>query len=791
MDRLKYAFATFALLFAVSCGGGTTTLPIEQGDPGAENPGLNDFTLPIAPTSVVGDHSVSIVPGQLNVVTGTDEAGLVALAAKYGYEVLYQDGPRATLLIPETADVEAVAKQFAKEYNIVSAEPVHRINTPVLTYESIVTARTASFTPLDPFYATIFNAFPFDDGAGGTGWGNRPGPALPMNVMGFNAAWDVSLNLAVASEPVVVAIIDAGWYDYSTVDRAGLDETILDAANSGFVDDVGTFTPGLDAAVWDTFASDEGGNFWARPYRDHGERILGILAATINDYAPYGYDWNGENGIEEDEIWNEGIAGINPNATYMLIKTGELNVDTWSFTDNHLAESIDHAVAAGANIIILGMFGNGAVGANLSTAILNARDNNVLVIAPAGDIVTTFDGDSGTFTGTTIDIMVNPVSPASDANCVSVTGTGYFRAPTDLADQDGVPNGANGWDFNFYVDAFADPFHEVARYNNTGADMAAISWGIGFGQHPIWYAGGDGTEGDPLTPIPGPKYETFSLDAWGTVYCAAYVAGAASQVFQTLSFVNGIPPTDDEVLAELTSTVQLPNLAGTDGGGLLNAGWAMTSAINGGSLQTILPAMQFSSVILSQPLAAVTRGTDLSFTATVNDGTGPFSFEIDWGNGDPPVTVDPWTNGDPVTLSGGYDALGLKGINLTVTDTDGKEASVGFEIHVINPLAVNITISDEFGVGVPLLGLQAGTQYRFKANATNVYTGAIEGVPNTTTFNWYFQGLDPIPFPYPAADETGPSPVFAFPTPGSYDLILIVSEDVRPHSIFSITLSVS
>ena len=573
----------------------------------------------------------------------------------------------------------------------------------------------------------------------------------------------------------------------SLINRGGFDETILDAANSGFVAGDGTFTPGLTAATWDL---NDDGDPASRdlPYRDAGEILLGMLAASHNAYYVRGFDFDNNGTIDEGEVWNDGIVGINPFVNYMLIKTGEVDVDTWSFTDNQIAESIDHAVNAGANIIVLGMFGLGSVGANITSAIQNARDNDVLVIAPAGDVITSFDGDSGTFLDTPVDIMIDPVSPASDPNCLSVTGTGFGRIdetslpPVDFGDGD-VTNVGRGWYFGF-TSPFDEPFTTVTSYCNSGADIAAVGFGIGFSFHPNFQTP------EPAAIVPGESYNA-TVGSFGSLYATAYVAGTASIVYQALSQTNGIPPTAGEVEAALldAGAVDFSPLTGTNNGGFLNASKAVYGAFGGGVLYS--PAMSFAPILLSQPVAGVTRGTDLSFTASVSNGTAPFSLEVDWGTGDPPVTVDPWTNGDPVTFTDGYDLLGLKAINLTVTDADGNAASAGFEIHVINPLAVSMNISDEFGVGVPLMSLQAGTQYRFKANATNVYTGDIGGVPNTTTFNWYFTGLDPIIFPYPAPDATGPSPVFAFPTPGAYDLILIVAEDVRPDSVFSLSVNVN
>jgi len=791
MKYLASILGTLLLCFTLlGCGGGgmTTTQPEDDGG----GPAGSSTIGWVGPDSISGDHRVTVDPGRLNVRTGLKEAALAEVVGRYGFEVRSTHGGWASLSLPAGTDLEAAARLLEREYAITSAEPVHRIHTARSSYVAR-DPRSVSFTPLDPFYSAQFRGFDGVTAEGDAVFSVFAGTALPMNIQGFNAAWDVALSDDVAVQPVTIAIIDAGWVDYSVENRLGLDETVLDAANSGFIADDGTFTPGLAAATWETFIDGDPPGV-ITPRREVGERIVGVLAARINDYTPWALDLDGSGDpAESDEIWNEGFAGINPNATYILIKTGELSGETWSFTDNHIAESIDHAVGAGANIIVLGMFGLGPVGANVSTALQNARDNDVLVIAPAGDVIDSFNGNEEPpfFDDTPVDITVDPVSPASDPNCLSVGCTGLGRQP-ELEDIEGVPNIGVGWDTVNYAPPFDEPFFTVTNYSNTGADIAAAAFGIGFGLHPGLIRSG---AGEPEDHIPGDTYRT-TVDSFGTIFATAYVAGAASQVFQTLSFVNGTPPSDDDVLSELLNTVQLPNLDGTNGGGLLNAGAALTSAINGGNLQTILPPMEFvlTPDWWSQPLDAVTRVTDLTVTPLVVEGDAPFALEINWGDGSGSVVVDPWVNGDPVTLTGGYETAGIKPVNIMVTDSNDRSANIDFSLRVINPLAASISITDASGAGVALSNLQAGTQYRFKANATNVYTGMVGDPPaqNTTTFNWYFEGLpSPLPNPLPAPDATGPSPIHSYISPGSPQLTLVIVDDFRPPAEFRVSLQVN
>jgi hypothetical protein len=802
MKRIAIIFGVLslaALLFG--CGGGSSVTP-------DNNDNSSSVFTPQAPDSVTGDHSVSIVPDRLNVLTGATGADLEQLAAKYGCAVLSQTGGWATLELPAGSDLTAMAATLEKEYNIARAEPVHLINTPRAMYAD-QTVRTSSRVPFDPYFGDRLLSIGFFDTDGDStpdtwGFGTYIGQAQQMTAMGFTGTWDVQGDASVQAEPVRIAIIDAGWFDYSTVNRPGLDETILDDQHSGSIDGTGTLTPGLTEAVWEL---DSDGDDTTRdfPWRDTGDRLLGIMAASLDDYFPQGIDFDAINGgtadgIQEDEVWNEGIAGINPSATYVLIKTGSLNIDTWAFSDNELAAAIEYAAAdtgdtnggawpnggADADIVLVGCFGLGPVAGSVSTAIQTARDNNVLVIAPAGDVVDSFNGTG--FDDTPVDIGTTDVTPASDPNCVSVAGVGFNKV-SGLPDVDfgdgAIPNDAVGWTPAFTA-PFDSAFNDIATYCNTGATIAASSYAVSFGAHPFLQTGA-GTAGDPTVIFPG---DTFTLQVanFGSAQAAAYVAGAASVVFQALSSANGTPPTDDEVLAELLNTAQFVPMAGLQGNsGLLNAGAAAFSGIQGGGLQTVLPALQIQfPIILSQPQAAVTRATDFSATINVVNGTAPFTLEVDWGNGDGPQTVDPWTNGDPVTLTGGYDTLGLKPVNITITDSNDLEVTAAFQLMVINPLGMGITITDVAGnfLGGNPVPLTANTQYRFNANPTNVYTGDIGGTPNDMTISWDFttDGTD---------DATGVSPVFSYTGTGSQTITVTVTETVRPDTQWTINVNVS
>jgi hypothetical protein len=257
-------------------------------------------------------------------------------------------------------------------------------------------------------------------------------------------------------------------------------------------------------------------------------------------------------------------------------------------------------------------------------------------------------------------------------------------------------------------------------------------------------------------------------------------------VFQALSNVNGTPPSDDEVQLELMAAAGAA-IPGTSTAGILNAGFAMTSAINGGNLITVIPPIGFTAPggdtrnWLSQISNGVTVGTDLSINPTVVNGTAPFQLTVDWGDGSAPTVVPNWNSGDAVTKVGGYAELGVYAIGVTVEDADNlTAATVVAPVLVINPLSATITIENATGANVPASALKKGTTYRFNANPANPFTGA----GNVTTFSWDFNG-DNLP------DENGPTPTFTFPSAGAFTITLTVEETFRPKTTRTLDVTVS
>lgn len=807
--------------FIFSCGGGSDLSPA----PGAGTPDTptteSNTPLDVAlETGLTGRHTSRVIPDTLNILTGAAADELEAQLADMGAEVLSQRSGWTTIELATGTDLDEAIVELEKEFNIAAAEKViaHGMPRDMVSESDIL--RSASYIPFDPMYGDSFvNVVQTDQTDSGLGLStaNMIGQSIAMNPMNFPGAWDIMRDPSVSTNEVRIAIIDAGFFDYTSGlnTRPSFDGTLVDSDHSGFVTADGTHTPGADAAVWDTVEDGDPTTADNFPYRSTGELMLGIItdqhsSDPANPEAGLqirAFDFNND-GLNDTDIWNVGIAGCNPTAEIIMLKTGQLN-DTdpdpanhfWEFTDNQLAAAIEYASApvdetnegawpnggAGADIILLGMWSDAEPSAALSTALQTARDNNALVIAPAGDVIDSYDGDSNSFTEAAVDITTTPVSPASDPNCIAVTATGANRSPvldTVTIGENDFDNIGIGWD-----PSFGDPFDfsntVVPDYANSGGDIGAIGFGIGWGWHPF-FSTGAGTEENPARLSPGYTYR-LTLGSFSSVFAAAYVAGAASIVHQALNQSLGTEPTDDEVWAAMTvgagniwQYAPITGIAG--GGGLLNAGGAAVNAINGGSLY--VPAMRFTNVTISQAQDGVTRGTDFELTPTVVDGTAPFTLTVNWDNGEGDVVVDEWDNSTPVTLTGGWETLGQKGVNLTVEDADGQLAVFPLWLHVINPVAASITINNAEGELVDPATLAVGTQYRFQANATNVYTGEIEGTPNVTEFMWDFDGDGTI-------DGNGPSPTHNFPASGDYQVVLIVAETIRPSLGFLLEITVN
>jgi hypothetical protein len=378
---------------------------------------------------------------------------------------------------------------------------------------------------------------------------------------------------------------------------------------------------------------------------------------------------------------------------------------------------------------------------------------------------------------------------------MSVAATGYGRAPT-LPDVtiggNSVANDGNGWLPAINPAILNTPYTEVAPWSNTGAEIAASGFGLGLGFRPFLKGGSD-TPADPAVPLEGVDYN-LTLARFSTVYSAAYVAGAASMVYQGLAVANGGAfPADVDTTAEnilLTTSAFAPVTGILNNNGFLNANTAMNQAISGGTL--FQAPLQFTGIQSNQPTSATTVNQDLSLTLNVANGAAPYTLSVDWGDGAGPQITNNWTPGTVTTLAGGYGTLGHKAVTITVTDSNNATITGYVDVFVINPLTATILVTDQGGKEVALNSLKLATTYVFEVKAQNVYTGlgdddnnpATPDVPNVTTFSWDFDGNG-------SSDATGTAPSFAFTSPGTYTLKLTSQETLRPDQTFSVQVTVN
>ncbi len=475
----------------------------------------------------------------------------------------------------------------------------------------------------------------------------------------------------------------------------------------------------------------------------------------------------------------------------MIIKTGVVSGTNWSFSDAHIAASINHAVDNGANIILLGMWAVGPVAPAVQTAINDARTADVLVVAPAGmAMLDTTDADPNNWTWGTPG-AVGTVTPAAAAGCLSVSGTGF-----EQIDMDQTPEPPPGY-ANSILANIGDAWNETASYSYTGGDMAAVGWAV------TW-AGNFYNAGINVNT---------SVNASGNVdiaYAAAYVAAAASICYQGLVNANsGTPPPDiDSVIEDIliNESLQLPA-----GERFLAAGSAASVANNGGWDQ-IIESLDITNYSMSgavfnafgNAFLEVGQATDLAASMTSNGGN--YEIIVVWGDGEvypnqpappaPPV-YQSYTPGFPITHT--YTVAGDYRCTIrareTVNDTYDE---VSFSVFVYNSLNASLQIKNVDGGTATALVIDEVYQV-FSNPAYNPITG------NVVTFDWDFNwnGVN-ANFTVDVANRE--NPLFSYDTapggysgpinyldlgPGTYKIGLRVTQTRRPTTYYTIDVTVT
>jgi len=714
---INFLLIAVLIIVLASCGGGKKAAPTlnpipdtsgnQSGQTNDQPEGTTVFNM------FEGLPSTSVDEEHVLVRTGDTPQEFQQIADKYGYEVESRSGNWLKVRVPD-GDIEAAITELNKEYTVFEATP---LNHYIMPRENIppANARSTSFAPNDVFWADLFMqpTFEVDDENNPT-WAYCLGQQMYMGMMGFEGAWDIALRTGVSDTEVTMAIIDAGVYDNGEGDiHPDFNEARLHPSSARVYDDG---TPPDTADIY--YETDGTG----APYRTMGHTILGTVGANmavLNYLANGGY--NTEVGDPPVLVeWTASLAGAMPNGQIMVIKTGDVNGtgDGWEFNDLDIANSIDYAVDEGANVILLGMWWEGAVTPVIQTAVDNARNNDVLIIAPAGQGTFNQDDPENPFwEGVT---TVDDIAPASANGVISVSGTGFMRYdPED-------PDLNMGFFPGGYGGLFGDEWTEVAQFSNTGGSLCASGWGIGFSYN--FYNGYSN-----LNTI-------YFMMNTGTHYSAAYVASEAAMVYQALVNANGgVPPAD--VDAEIETILSSTGI-GITGGTIINGGYAVAVANNGGYDQ-IITAVDISSYDMTGAVfnafgnAFLEAGQETQLAANMTSSGGGYEIVVIWGDGTTYPT-DFATSGDYAAYTPGnplphtYSVAGDYRCTIYAHETTNDTFDeVSFAVFVYNALNANLQIENaDGGIGTQL---QVDEVYRMKSNAAfDVITG------NVVTFDWDF-----------------------------------------------------
>jgi len=326
-------------------------------------------------------YRASVVPGELVVAL---KPGYLPSHLSSGSRQL----SRATRSLVTTRDGHQFARiQLQGGISLEQALDTYR-NDPAVAAVSPNYLRYPSLTPTDTSFGQLWGMHntgqPISSAAYIT---NNPGVAdADIDAL---EAWDVQAG---GSASVVVAVIDTG-VDYTHPDLVG---AMWDATTATIPSNF----HGYDFADGDT-----------DPYplnSEHGTHVAGTIAATGNNSL--------------------GVVGAAYGVKIMALKVfKDLYTGT---TDADIISAINFAVANGAHIINMSLGGGGAEDAVLTTAVANAVNAGVLIVAAAGN-------ESRPVSNPTY-IANNDTTPSWPANYANVSSTSagvISVAATDQADE--------------------------------------------------------------------------------------------------------------------------------------------------------------------------------------------------------------------------------------------------------------------------------------------------------------------------------------------------------------------
>jgi len=298
---------------------------------------------------------------------------------------------------------------------------------------------------------------------------------------------------------------------------------------------------------------------------------------------------------------SSGTHGVAFSSTILAIRTDTVGscFTSCTFTENNVANAINHAVNNGARVINLSLGGSSAPGATLQNALQNAMNNNVAVVAAAGN-------SSG----------AQALFLARLANC---TGGG------------GVCNGFNAQGKMIAVGA-TDQSNAIASFSNLAGDTATgflVAPGVSIVTTNLLSLGGG----------------TRTVN--GTSFAAPHVSGALAVVMQRFPTMT----TAQAVSLLFTSATDL-GAAGTDttfGRGLLNLAGAfqaqgLTSLPTGNKIGDSSEELRASALTLGAAFGNALQSNAFLGQAIVLDAFDR-PFGTDLRNVVQNATVDPGVAG--------------------------------------------------------------------------------------------------------------------------------------------------
>ena len=232
------------------------------------------------------------------------------------------------------ADIEAIAREYKRDSNVVYAEPNYLAQ--------------AMIYPNDPYYSSS------------NSWGQGYDDlwALKPNKLNCESAWDITQG-----QGIVVGVIDTG-VDYTHEDIAAniwintdeIPDNRKDDDNNGYIDDVrGYDFIGTDINNKSTTDNDPMDGC------GHGTHVAGTIAGVGNNTI--------------------GIIGVAPKANVMAVKGLDDQGYGW---DSSLVNSIVYAADNGADVLN-NSWGGGGTSQVVSDAILHAHNLGCVVMAAAGN----------------------------------------------------------------------------------------------------------------------------------------------------------------------------------------------------------------------------------------------------------------------------------------------------------------------------------------------------------------------------------------------------------------------